>query len=334
MRSTPPSWLPLQTDPNIVPTPDTTVSPPGPSWIQIGTEGGFLPAPAVVPPQPTTWIIDPTRFDVGNVDKHSLVLAPAERGDVVVDFSKFAGKTLILYNDAPAAYPGPGRDVRLLHRHAGPRRRTGPARLRPEHADHHAGQDQCHWRNPAFNLTALNNAFKHHADGSGVFESSQDPIIVGQAAYNSAYGKNFVASGDCTNQNGTNKCDGFARIAQQGGQTFRFDTLKGPQLKVEIEPKASHDEMNSAAFDEYGRMTSNLGLEQSPATPAGQNILLYPYIAPPTEVIDGTNLPKGDVKVSPSPRALTAPRSGRSPTTGWTPTRSTSTCSTSRSSTG
>ena len=38
---------------------------------------------------------------------------------------------------------------------------------------------------PAFNLTALNNAFKHHADGSGVFESSQDPIIVGQAAYNS-----------------------------------------------------------------------------------------------------------------------------------------------------
>ncbi len=95
-----------QTDPNIVPTPDTTVSPPGPSWIQIGTEGGFLPAPTVVPPQPTTWIIDPTRFDVGNVDKHSLVLAPAERGDVVVDFSKFAGKTLILYNDAPAAYPG------------------------------------------------------------------------------------------------------------------------------------------------------------------------------------------------------------------------------------
>ena len=25
----------------------------------------------------TTWITDPTRFDVGNVDKHSLLLAPA-----------------------------------------------------------------------------------------------------------------------------------------------------------------------------------------------------------------------------------------------------------------
>ena len=57
--------------------------------------------------------------------------------------------------------------------------------------------------------------------------------------------------------------------------------------------------MNSAAFDEFGRMTANLGLEAVPATPAGQNILLYPYIAPPTEVIDGTNLPKGDVNIQP-----------------------------------
>ena len=32
-------------------------------------------------------------------------LAPAERADVVVDFSKYRGKTLILYNDAPAAFP-------------------------------------------------------------------------------------------------------------------------------------------------------------------------------------------------------------------------------------
>ena len=94
-----------QTDPNVFPTPDTSVSPPGPSWIQIGTEGGFLPAPVVVPNQPITWIIDPTRFDVGNVDQHSLLLAPAERADVIVDFSQFAGQTLILYNDAPAAFP-------------------------------------------------------------------------------------------------------------------------------------------------------------------------------------------------------------------------------------
>ena len=47
------------------------MSPAGPSWLQIGTEGGFLPTPVVVPNQPITWITDPTRFDFGNVDKHS-----------------------------------------------------------------------------------------------------------------------------------------------------------------------------------------------------------------------------------------------------------------------
>mgnify|MGYP002260380774 CR=1 FL=1 len=32
-------------------------------------------------------------------------MTPAERADVIVDFSAFAGQTLILYNDAPAAFP-------------------------------------------------------------------------------------------------------------------------------------------------------------------------------------------------------------------------------------
>ncbi len=257
-----------------------------------------MPAPTVVPAQPTTWITDPTRFDVGNVDKHSLLLAPAERGDVIVDFSKFAGKTLILYNDAPAAFPArvPGYDYYtgasdgLTLPGYGPNTRT-------------VMQVKIAANPPAtaFNVTSFKNLFTHKANGSGVFESSQDPIIVGQAAYNSAYGKNFAASGDCTNPNGTNKCDGMARINQQGGQDFRFDNLKAsnPQLKVKIEPKAIHDEMNSANFDEFGRMTANLGLEAVPATPALQNVMLYPYVAPATEVINATNLPVGDVNIAP-----------------------------------
>ena len=95
-----------QLDPVVFPTPDLALSPAGPDWVQIGTEGGFLPAPTVVDGQQvTTWITDPTRFDVGNVDLRSLRARPAERADVIVDFSQFAGKTLILYNDAPAAFP-------------------------------------------------------------------------------------------------------------------------------------------------------------------------------------------------------------------------------------
>ncbi|MBL0278477.1 MAG: hypothetical protein IPQ24_20810, partial [Anaeromyxobacter sp.] len=77
----------------------------GPSWIHIGSEGGFTPRPTVVPPQPITFVADPTFFNVGNVDTFGLFLGPAERADVIVDFSPYAGQTLILYNDAPAAVP-------------------------------------------------------------------------------------------------------------------------------------------------------------------------------------------------------------------------------------
>ena len=77
----------------------------GPSWIQIGSEGGFLPEPVVIPPQPINWNMNATAFNVGNVTDHSLLLGPAERADVLVDFSQFAGQTLIMYNDAPAAFP-------------------------------------------------------------------------------------------------------------------------------------------------------------------------------------------------------------------------------------
>jgi FtsP/CotA-like multicopper oxidase with cupredoxin domain len=77
----------------------------GPSWIQIGNEGGFLPAPTVIPPQPINWNMNQTAFNFGNVTDHSLLLGPAERADVLVDFSQFAGQTLIMYNDAPAAFP-------------------------------------------------------------------------------------------------------------------------------------------------------------------------------------------------------------------------------------
>jgi spore coat protein A len=33
-------------------------------------------------------------------------MAPAERADLIVDFSAYAGQTLVLYNDAPAPFPG------------------------------------------------------------------------------------------------------------------------------------------------------------------------------------------------------------------------------------
>jgi FtsP/CotA-like multicopper oxidase with cupredoxin domain len=286
-----------QIDPVVFPTPDTSISTPGPDWVQIGTEGGFLPAPVVVDGQQvTTWITDPTRFDVGNVDQHSLLLAPAERADAVVDFSRFAGQTLILYNDAPAAFPAriPQYDYYTGAPDLSP---AGAPTILPGYGPNTRTIMQVKIAGtpaPAFDLAKLRNEFRHQADGSGVFESGQNPIIVGQAPYNTAYGTNFVTGGDCNSPTPSARCDGYARIDDQGGDSWSFNTIKTPNAKiaVRLEPKAIHDEMNATAFDPFGRMQAFLGLEAIPATPGLQNFIPYPYASPVTEIIDATKLPQ------------------------------------------
>jgi len=89
--------------------PDPTKA--GPPFIQIGTEGGLLPAPVVIPSMPTGYEANTRSVTITNVSVHGLWLGPAERADAIVDFSNFAGKTLILYNDAPT--PAPAVDSRL-----------------------------------------------------------------------------------------------------------------------------------------------------------------------------------------------------------------------------
>ncbi len=289
-----------QTDPVVSPTPDTMISLPGPDWIQIGTEGGFLPAPVVVDGQQvTTWITDPTRFDVGNVDQHSLLLAPAERADVIVDFRNFAGKTLILYNDAPAAFPAriPSYDYYTGAPDLSP---VGAPTILPGYGPNTRTIMQVTISGTpalsAFNLTKLQNAFRHNASSTGAFESGQHGIIVGQAGYNSAYGTSFAASSNC-NAPGTSvqRCDGFVRVNDT--MSFGFNTLRAPTVKttMPLQPKAIHDETNATTFDEFGRMQANLGVEAQPPTPGQQNVTLYPFVNPQTELIDATNLPKVDV---------------------------------------
>jgi spore coat protein A len=69
---------------------EADTSAPGPGFIQIGTEGGFLPSPVKV-------------NQGGGVP---LLLAPAERADLLVDLRQVpAGSFLILYSDAPAPFP-------------------------------------------------------------------------------------------------------------------------------------------------------------------------------------------------------------------------------------
>jgi FtsP/CotA-like multicopper oxidase with cupredoxin domain len=88
--------------------PDPTTA--GPPFIEIGTEGGLLPAPVVIPAMPIGYEANTRSVTITNVSVHGLWLGPAERADTIVDFSKFVGKTLILYNDAPT--PAPAIDSR------------------------------------------------------------------------------------------------------------------------------------------------------------------------------------------------------------------------------
>ncbi len=71
----------------------------GPAIHQIGTEGGYLAKEVI-------WTTSAaTAFNPATL-KGNLILAPAERADVVIDFAPFAGQDIIIYNDAPAPFPG------------------------------------------------------------------------------------------------------------------------------------------------------------------------------------------------------------------------------------
>ncbi len=69
---------------------------PTSNFLVLGTEGGFLPSPVFVP---CSMPYNPA------VMGGSLLLGPAERSDVLFDFSKHAGQSLILYSDTPAPFP-------------------------------------------------------------------------------------------------------------------------------------------------------------------------------------------------------------------------------------
>ncbi len=259
----------------------------GPDWIQIGTEGGFLPAPAVIPAGPITWNTNPTNFNFGNVNGHSLALGTAERADVIVDFSAFAGQTLILYNDAPAAWPAPDprydyytndQDQTMMGGApttppgVGPNTRTimqirvGTTVSTPV---------------PDVTLANLQSAWaKSAATGKrGVFEVSQDPIITPQAAYSSAYDNTFTSI----------PAEEYIQVNQYT-KTFQPIDANGalqPTVTLPLQPKATHDEMGGV-YDRYGRMSGMLGLELPASTSRLAQFIAYGYASPPVDIFGGS----------------------------------------------
>ena len=275
----------------------------GPSFLQIGTEGGFLPSPVVVNQQPITYITDPTAFWVGIVDKMGLAIGPAERVDVIVDFSKYAGKTLILYNDAPAAWPArvPGYDY---YTNAPDMRDsggygtggtfnvatgaweggTGPL---PGYAPNTRTVMQVivNGGSPEpLNATALENEFTSAAPvtpsnpyGQTLFERTQEPIIVGQAAYGSAYPNSYFPTNFP-----------WEGVNQINDHFLQFVTLAGEEVKRSTEPRGIHDEMGASFDPEYGRMSGNLAMQLPNPTTLNANLVLYGFSDIPTETVNNS----------------------------------------------
>ena len=240
-----------------VPDPATA----GPSWIQIGNEAGFIPNPAVIPPNPVNYEYARRSITVTNVSYKSLYMGPAERADVIVDFSAYAGQTLILYNDAPA--PTPAFDPRYDYYTGDPDQTAmggapttlagfGPnTRTIMQFVVSGAG-------------TPLNMAGLQ-AQLPVAFKASQAAPLVPEAVYSSTFGQTFTNT--------------YPRL-QDYTATFTPYGATAPVTMTLI------DKTIQELFElNYGRMNATLGTEIPLTNYSTQTTIPLGYIDPPTEIL-------------------------------------------------
>ena len=254
----------------------------GPKWVQIGTEGGILPNPAEIVPQPVDYEYNRRNIIVLNIASRGLLLGPAERADVIVDFSAYAGKTMILYNDAPAPVPAsdPRQDLYTwdpdftLSGGApttlpgyGPNTRTV---MQVVVAANGGSANQV-------NQTALATVVPE------IFNRSQPVLIVPEAEYNSVYQPTLKC--DPTDPAYDPLCytDTLLPIAAQTITYYpmvkRGDPRPANPVSMQLQYKALHE-----LFDtEYGRMNSILAVEIPLTTWLNQTTIPYTNYDPTTE---------------------------------------------------
>ena len=258
--------------------PDPTTR--GPAIIQIGTEGGLLPGPALVPNQPVNFAYNRKNIVVLSVQEHALLLGSAERADVVIDFTNFAGKTLILYNDCPA--PIPAGDLRLDY-YTGDENHTetgGTESTQPGYGPNTRTimQIVVNGSGGSAPVDDYDQAFVNRLSAAGgmpsVFATYQDPIIVPQVAYKAAYPA-ITYTSDLPGRN----------VSRISDRSMKFTPIGGTaDLEFDFKPKAIQE-----LFElEYGRMNATLGVEM-PFTNAGnQTTIPLGYIDPTTEFVDAS----------------------------------------------
>ncbi len=227
--------------------PDPTMA--GPDFIAIGNDGGLLPHAVDIPAQPVTYESNRRSVTVGNIYGYGMLLGPAERADAIVDFSAYAGQTLILYNDAPA--PAPFNDVRNDYYTGGPDQTGagGAYATKPGYGPNTRTMMQITVNAAptggakAFDPTALVTALP------AAYGASQPTPIVPAVAYNAAFGTNdtdiygHVATGSAaqptldfaTSVNGVINLTGLTLVTSGGtvgnpsaGSGTSYDPLNPP----------------------------------------------------------------------------------------------------------
>jgi len=238
----------------------------GPDIIQIGNEGGLLPAPVVIPSQPVGYEYFRRSITVLNVQDHALFMGPAERADVIIDFSAVpAGSKLILYNDAPA--PVPAFDTRNDYYTGNPDQsasggaKTTIAGYGPNtrtimqfRVSGTAG--------PGLNLANLQTALPT------AYAAAQDPPVIPEPEYGPAFGTTFPPK--------------YATIfdGSAAAPYFSFTDVNGVPQRVMFQNKTIQE-----LFDNmYGRMNATLGIEVPFTNSLNQTTIPMLYVEPVTDV--------------------------------------------------
>ena len=259
-----------------VPDPATA----GPDIVQIGNEAGLLPVPAVWKSQPVNYDYNVRNITMLNILQHDLLLAGGERADVLIDFSKYAGQTLLLYNDAPS--PMPANDPRVDYY-------TG----RGDQTDAGGAHDTLPGYGPNTRTIMQIKVSATNTSGSGgalnvaalaaampaVYAKTQPVPIIPQAAYNVAFG--------------TSDVNNYARIGTGSGTEPDF-TYTVPSY---VDPKDGLTKttkflpvINKAIqelFDPiFGRMNATLAVELPFSTGTIATTIPLAYIDVPVERLD------------------------------------------------
>jgi len=258
----------------------------GPAWIQIGNEAGVLPRPALIKNVPIGFEYFRRTIVVLNVKEHALAMGPAERADVIVDFTPYAGQTLILYNDAPA--PWPAFDTRNDHYTGnpdqmdvggspgtqpgwGPNTRTiMQVRVRgnpvgsPSPAPWTPGTLPVNYHDPAL-LASMQSQLPN------VFKKTQEAPIVPQPQYD-------TAGFDYAGVSGGNAPLKVAHIQDTSITYIPYGSTQ--PITAPFAYKAIHE-----LFDPIGRMNAVLGTELPFTSAYIQTTIPLAYIDPATEVL-------------------------------------------------